>query len=321
MRELHLELVNTMTRDSKLKIDRYLGCLVGLAVGDAVGTTLEFRRKDSYEHITDMCGGGPFKLDAGQWTDDTSMALCLAHSLVNQSGFDPVDQMNRYCNWFQYGYLSSTGECFDIGATVSKALNKYLSNGNPFAGSTDPLSAGNGSIMRLAPIAMYYSPDVEKVIHFAGESSRTTHAAEECIDACSYFGALLHLALHGIAKEHLFKSNIYEPTTDKVKQLQSGYFIKRTRKDINGTGYVIASLEAALWCFYSTTNYRDAILTAANLGNDADTTAAICGQIAGAYYGHQSIPESWREKISLKNEIKGLALALMNKKNKTDNHV
>lgn len=136
---------------------RFRGCLLGLAVGDALGTTLEFCAPGSFTPIDDMRGGGPFALRAGQWTDDTSMALCLAHSLLHRQGFDAADQMNRYCNWYQHGYLSSTGHCFDIGNTVRQALERYLDGGPAFSGSADPRAAGNGSLMRLAPVAMYYA--------------------------------------------------------------------------------------------------------------------------------------------------------------------
>ena len=113
-----------MSRTSN-ELDRFRGCLLGLAVGDAVGTTVEFAPRGSFLPLTDMTGGGPFQLEPGQWTDDTSMALCLATSLIEQRGFDPVDQMNRYCNWLEFGYLSSNGFCFDIGNTVSAALSRY----------------------------------------------------------------------------------------------------------------------------------------------------------------------------------------------------
>ena len=141
--------------DSK---DRFRGCLLGLAVGDAVGTTLEFKPPGSFKPIHDMVGGGPFSLKPGEWTDDTSMALCLATSLLEKNGFDPKDQMDRYCRWWKEGYLSSNGRCFDIGNTVSAALALYGRTGDPIAGSTNPQSAGNGSIMRLAPVPMFYYP-------------------------------------------------------------------------------------------------------------------------------------------------------------------
>ena len=288
---------------------RYRGSLLGLALGDALGTTLEFRERDTYEPLTDLVGGGPFFLKAGQWTDDTSMALCLAHSLLDCQGFDAEDQMRRYCDWRSNGYMSSNGRCFDIGVTVSEAISNFLRTGNPFAGSRDPFTAGNGSLMRLAPVVMYFSPDREAVLHFAGESSRTTHAAKECIDACRYFAAILHEIYSGefSSREALLDSLDVSPETRKVQAIHQGQFRDKTRDQIKGSGYVIDCLEAALWCFLHTENFRDAILMAANLGDDADTTAAVCGQIAGAWYGIDALPSDWQEKIVMRAEILELA--------------
>lgn len=290
---------------------RYRGCLLGLAVGDALGTTLEFQEPGSFEPITDIVGGGPFHLKPGQWTDDTSMALCLAHSLVDTHGFDADDQMRRYCDWRQSGYMSSNGRCFDIGVTVSEALRVYLDTNNAFAGSSNPFSAGNGSLMRLAPVVMFYSPDSDPAIYYAGESSRTTHAAQECIDACRYFAALLHTAFTGSDKQTLINTKLYRPHTAKVQAIQQGRYQEKTRQQIKGSGYVIDCLEAALWCFVHTDNYKDAVLAAANLGNDADTTAAVCGQLAGAYYGLDSIPANWRNITTMADDILLLADRLL----------
>ncbi|HNQ86957.1 MAG TPA: ADP-ribosylglycohydrolase family protein, partial [Deltaproteobacteria bacterium] len=154
--------------------ERYTGCLLGLACGDAVGTTLEFKPRGSFEPITDMVGGGPFNLEPGQWTDDTSMALCLAESLIKKKGFDPLDQMERYVRWYRTGYLSSTEVCFDIGGTTASALRRFEKTRDPFSGSTDSHSAGNGSLMRLAPVPLFFFPDRDAMIFYAGESSRTT---------------------------------------------------------------------------------------------------------------------------------------------------
>jgi ADP-ribosylglycohydrolase/polymorphic toxin system DSP-PTPase phosphatase-like protein len=181
--------------------DRYRGALLGLAVGDALGTTLEFKAPGTFKPITDMIGGGPFALQPGQWTDDTAMALCLAESLIEKHGFDPKDQMDRYRRWWKEGYLSSTGTCFDIGVTVRKSLESYLRTGEPFAGSTDPFTAGNGSLMRLAAVPLAFRANVELAIHNAGESSRTTHGAPAAVDACRYFAGLLLGALGGRSKE------------------------------------------------------------------------------------------------------------------------
>ena len=159
------------------RAQRYRGCLLGLAVGDAVGTALEFSRPGTYEPITDMIGGRPFELKPGKWTDDTSMALCLAESLIEKKGFVPSDQMERYVRWWKEGHLSCTGECFDIGNATRNALAGFLRTKNPFSGSTDPYTAGNGSIMRLAPVPLFYAGQPTYAMEFAAESSRTTHAS------------------------------------------------------------------------------------------------------------------------------------------------
>ena len=155
-------------------IDRYRGALLGLAAGDALGTTVEFSRPGTFTPITDIVGGGPFKLEPGQWTDDTSMALCLAESLLERNGFDPVDQLQRYVRWFRQGHHSSTGTCFDIGNTVRDALSRFERTGEPWCGSTDSHTAGNGSLKRLAPISLFLMRDPETAIARAADSSRTT---------------------------------------------------------------------------------------------------------------------------------------------------
>ena len=292
---------------------RYRGSLLGLAVGDALGTTLEFRERGSFTPITDMLGGGPFFLKPGQWTDDTSMALCLAHSLLSCQGFDSGDQMRRYCDWRSDGYMSSNGRCFDIGVTVSEAISQFLRTGNPLAGSRDPFTAGNGSLMRLAPVVMYYSPDVTQALHFAGESSRTTHGAKECIDACRYFAALLHQAYAGECenRQSLLRTDLYAPETKKVQAIQQGHYQHKSRDQIKGSGYVIDCLEAALWCFYHTDSFSEAVLMAANLGDDADTTAAVCGQLAGAWYGLDGIPDHWQARVVMNKDLVELADQLL----------
>ena len=193
--------------------NRFQGCLLGLAAGDALGTTLEFKPAGTFAPIDDMIGGGPFGLQPGQWTDDTSMALCLAASLIEKGRFDPQDQMRRYVLWRDKGYLSSTGECFDIGNTVMSALSRFDETSEPYAGSCDPWSAGNGSLMRLAPVPMYFAGDAAEAIDRSADSSRTTHGAEEAVDACRYFAGLLVGALNGVDKKTLLSAG-YCPVED-----------------------------------------------------------------------------------------------------------
>lgn len=287
--------------------DRYRGALIGLACGDAIGTSVEFMSRGTFPELVDMVGGGPFDLKPGQWTDDTSMALCLAHSLLHCQGFDPVDQMNRYCNWYNYGYMSSTGECFDIGSTTAMALRRYLENKNPFAGSTDAASAGNGGLMRLAPIPMYYAQDAKAVFHYAGESTRTTHGAREAIECSRLFGLQLHAALCGGSKQDILSVTYPEPLSPRVAPIAGTAFAAKSGDQIKGSGYCVQSLEAALWCFLHTGSFEEAVLKAANLGDDADTTAAICGQFAGAFYGFSAIPDVWVMKLAMRDDIIGLA--------------
>jgi ADP-ribosyl-[dinitrogen reductase] hydrolase len=289
--------------------DRFRGCLLGLAAGDAVGTTLEFRIRESFEPLTDMLGGGPFRLEPGEWTDDTSMALCLAASLIERRGFDAKDQMDRYVRWLKEGYMSSNGRAFDIGNTVADALKRYRQTGEPYAGSDDPRSAANGSLMRLAPVVLYFSgAPREEALKFAELSSRTTHGARECLDACRLFAEMLLRALEGAPKEAILFG--HEPglaSSPNIAAIARGDYRSKSEAEIRGTGYVVASLEAALWCFLNTDSFEAAILRAANLGDDADTTAAICGQIAGAYYGESGIPGHWLERLVMADEIRAMA--------------
>jgi ADP-ribosyl-[dinitrogen reductase] hydrolase len=300
--------------------DRYRGALLGLVVGDALGTTLEFKPPGTFEPITDMIGGGPFGLEPGQWTDDTSMALCLAESLIEKRGFDPKDQMDRYCRWWREGYLSSTGSCFDIGVTVRKSLESYLRSGEPFAGSTDPFTAGNGSLMRLAPVPLAFRPNFGLAVHNAGESSRTTHGAPSAVDACRYFAGLLLGALEGRSKEEILSAFFYpgpdrdywhrHPFPSEIAEIANGSFKLKEPPEIVGSGFVVRSLEAALWAFQRSDSFREGALRAVNLGDDADTTGAIYGQLAGAYYGVNAIPQEWIERLALRELISEKATAL-----------
>jgi len=299
-------------------LDRYLGSLVGLAVGDALGASVEFSPAGSFEPVTDMIGGGPFDLRPGEWTDDTSMALCLAESLINCGDFHPRDQLTRYWKWYKTGHLSSTGHCFDIGVTVSHALQRFERTGADYCGSTDPLTAGNGSLMRLAPVALFFASKPWAAMEWSGESSRTTHAARTAVDACRFFAALLVGAVTGVAKSELLAS-MYSPVlgyweshplAEEVERIARGSYRVKEPPEIVGSGYVVECLEAALWAFHTTESFEEGCLRAVNLGDDADTTAAVYGQLAGAYYGVRNIPLAWRRKLAKPEIIDQYAIAL-----------
>jgi ADP-ribosylglycohydrolase len=299
-------------------LDRYRGCLLGLAAGDALGTTLEFTRPGTFAPLTDMVGGGPFNLKPGEWTDDTSMALCLAESLVTRNGFDPVHQLETYVRWWKHGHLSVKGRCFDIGNATRGALARFQESREPYCGDPSPHAAGNGSLMRLAPAPLAFATDPARAIRIAGDSSRTTHAATECVDACRYFAGLLLAALAGLSKESIL-NNEYEPAVNcflkgplapKVAEIAGGSFKRKNPPEIRGSGYVIHTLEAALWAFHSTDTFRAGALKVVNLGEDADTTGAVYGQIAGAFYGEEGIPAEWRAKLAMRELIEQRAAEL-----------
>lgn len=296
-------------------IERYRGSLLGLAIGDALGTAVEFQEAGSFEPVVDMTGGGVFRLRPGDWTDDTSMALCLADSLIESRGFNPTDQLERYLRWYHQGYLSSQGWCFDIGNTTRKALLNFASTKQPLSGVDDENAAGNGSIMRLAPIPLAFVNQATMALDLAGDSSRTTHGNRLCIDACRYFSGLIVGALQEASKDELLSNRfspvkeywLHRPLCPEIDEIAAGSFKSKEPPEIQGSGYVVKSLEAALWAFYKTDNFKDGCLLAVNLGDDADTTAAVYGQLAGAFYGESELPESWRAKIAMSDVIKKFA--------------
>jgi ADP-ribosyl-[dinitrogen reductase] hydrolase len=308
-------------------ISRFRGALLGLACGDALGTTNEFEDRDTFPPLTDMVGGGRFRLEPGQWTDDTSMAMCLAESLVERGGFDAADQMERYLRWWKSGYWSSTGRCFDIGGTVNSALARFERTRDPWSGPSDPNTAGNGSLMRLAPVVLFFGSDVREAAKMAAESSRTTHGALEAVDACRYFGVVLAGALAGGPKEQILSSTYSEVSglggtlSPRIAAIAAGSFrskrVPKPGENFDGmrhvcnSGYVVDTLEAALWAFSHHDDFRSGALAAANLGGDADTIAAVYGQLAGAYYGEEGIPPEWLGRLARREDIAGLAERLL----------
>lgn len=282
--------------------DRALGAFIGLAVGDALGTTLEFEARDANPPVIDMVGGGPFNLLPGQWTDDTSMALCLADSLIACDGLDERDLMERFSRWYRHGENSSTGTCFDIGITTHNALERFRRTGDPIAGPIDAMTAGNGSIMRLAPCAIRYHNDPDRLRDVARRQSYVTHGTVEAVDACEAMAMILALLIQGEPLSDVL-SRFYGPFCPGVQRVMNGSYRGRARNEIRSSGYVIHTLEAALWCVSETTTFRDAVLLAANLGDDADTVGAVTGQIAGAAYGLSGIATAWVNQLSFNDRL------------------
>jgi ADP-ribosyl-[dinitrogen reductase] hydrolase len=290
--------------------NKFLGTLLGLAVGDALGAPIEFEARDSYIPITEMRAGGPFDLKTGQWTDDTSLALCIATSLIEHKEFLALDITNRFYRWFREGYMSCTGNCFDIGNTTKAALLRFESSGEIFSGSIeDP--ATNGSIMRLAPIPLFFHRDLEKTIFLAGESSRLTHAPKSCIDACKALALLIHRALTNSNKDNVLTYKKGElDICIEIEEILMGSYKDKSRSEISAKGQATSCLEAALWAFYHTNNFNDGVLLAVNLGDDSDTTGAVYGQLAGAFYGVSEIRNDFLLNLWNKELLENTALNL-----------
>ncbi len=251
------------------QLKRYRGSLLGLAAGDALGAPLEGLPPRSFSPVDDMIGGGSHGFPPGYWTDDSSMALCLVESLTER-GFDPADQLERYLRWFREGHLSSIGECFGTGNTTRKAILRFEETHEPYCGPTDPETAGNGSIMRLAPVPLFLAGRPKEAIERSAESSRTTHGAENAVDGCRYLGALLVGAANGVGKEELLSERYSpvpryweeRPLAPEVDEVAAGSFKRKEPPEIEGSGYVARSLEAALWAFYGSDSFEEGCLLA-----------------------------------------------------------
>lgn len=297
------------TSDAAIR-DRSIGALLGLAVGDAVGTTLEFKARDTYTPLTDLVGGGPFGLKSGQWTDDTAMALALADSLDGREDLNEQDLLARFSDWQKTGSYSCTGRCFDIGSTTAQALARWRATHDDHCGATDAMSAGNGSLMRLSPVAIRFWKDRPKLRDVAARQSRTTHAAPEAVDACVVYAEILADAIEGRPRSSVLRAR---PVgwAGKIESIAAGSWRGKPRDQINASGYVAHALEAALWAVGRSPDYDRAVLGAANLGQDADTTAAIAGQLAGALGGASTIPSAWLAKLAWRDRLEAAAEALL----------
>jgi ADP-ribosylglycohydrolase len=296
-------------------VDRQRGTLLGLAIADALGAAVEFQCPGTFEPVTGYRAGGPHGLASGEWTDDTSMALALADSIA-ELGWDLNDQAERYIRWWRTGAYSVNGRCFDIGNTTIAALHRFQETGDArTSGDPSEHASGNGSIMRLAPVPIRYShmlPDgIEDLVEKAVESSLPTHASPQCLSACVYMTVVLCGLLEGKTRnkvlaadwEPMRRARDIAPFHPEIAEVAEGSFRRKQRPEIVGSGYVVKTLEAALWAFHDARDFREAVLRAVNLGDDADTTGAVCGQFAGTYWGQAGIPVGWLEGLARRDMI------------------
>lgn len=304
-----------------LNIDRHMGCLLGLAVGDALGATNEFMPAHHAPEVREMIGGGVFNLPAGAWTDDTAMALAMADSLL-VGRFNLRDQMENYARWKARGDFIWSRFCFDCGGQTSGAIARYGDLGVVPQHPSQSEKCGNGSVMRLAPAPMRYAGHSRRIAaKFSADSSLPTHDSVLCWAACAWLGRILHAALNGegrtgmiaASQESLAEFTQHMPLhqhAQLVTLLESDVVAAMPRKSLNPTGYVLDTLLVAWWSFLTTDTFEEAVVAATSMGGDADTIGAVVGQIAGAHYGAAGIPPRWLEKLVWRQHIADVATKL-----------
>ena len=284
-----------------ISLDKWMGSIIGLAIGDQLGSLTEGKTRGLFEKVRGM-DPGTF------WTDDTSQALCLADSLISTKKFDLTDQLERYSKWLFEGYLSSKDWGYGCGPTARLAINNFKINGTP---SPVKDQATNGALMRLCPIPLYYSYNLEEAINKSGESAKSTHDNPICVDACRLYGSMIVKAVQKREKEFILEYD-QKLWTDKsleksIHIVAQGSFKEKNLSEIKGTLNISESIEASLWAFNHSSSFAEGALMAVNMGDDADTTAAIFGQLAGAFYGYEAIPIDWRSKLLEKELIEFIA--------------
>jgi ADP-ribosyl-[dinitrogen reductase] hydrolase len=312
------------------------GILFGITVGDALGVPVEFLERNilAQNPVSDMIGYGTHNQPAGTWSDDSSLTFCLAESLCE--GYDLNDQARRFINWYEHAYWTPKGTVFDVGIATSRAIWKLKNGVLPTqAGGSDERSNGNGSLMRIMPLLFYIKDKkIEERFQKVKEVSSLTHVHIRSIVACFiYLEFALELLVEKDKLEALYNSrervrNYLEENSilsdeeifrfnRTISKPDSFYDIKPIfeykEEELSASGYVLHTLESALWCFLNTDNYRDAVLKAVNLGSDTDTTGAVTGGLAGLYYGYNAIPDKWIDVLARKEDIEDLAIRLEGK--------
>ena len=277
--------------------NRALGALVGLAVGDALGAPVEFKEPGEFAPVTDYAYSNVWQIPRGYWTDDTSMALCLADSIIHKNTVDPHDILLRFVGWYVRGENSSTDRCFDIGSTTRANIQRFINNGSYTPAPDNAWQSGNGGIMRLSPVAIRYWQDVDQAKQLSVLQSQTTHGSAECLQCAALLGELLARSIQG------------EPVWQELNQ----QLAQEPLITISNSGRAKDTLRAAMWSVATTNSFELAVCKAVNLGGDADTIGAVAGQIAGSIYGLSGIPERYKQGLHDYARLVNLAEMLFDK--------
>ena len=276
--------------EKQVLFNRFKGMFWGLVVGDCLGSPIQFTSKDGHPHITEMVPCRIFRTPAGYWTDDSSMAFCVAESLVRLQRYDLADIANNFVRWYDKGFWSSLDEAFDVGSATAAACNKIRYRGSLKNGSES--FQGNGSIMRFAPSYIWnYGAGNNKVLHEISDLTHDSSKVRETVDLMAK-----------VCDEHI------QGGRTAVKSIYG------SRDEVNNSGWAVSTLQAALWAFETTKSFEEGLIAAVNLGGDSDSIGAVFGQIAGAYYGFDTIPVRWVSAVKDKENVNGLIEGLINLK-------
>lgn len=310
--------------------------VLGFVVGDAFGVPLEFtiRSQRKRDLLTEMIGNGSHPVPEGTWSDDSSMTLATLDSIRECENINYDDIMSKYCDWVFNKKYTATDEVFDVGSTTGYAIDNYYKNKmHPVdCGGKDEMSNGNGSLMRMLPIAYYlhfsnidYSTKVDIVTNY----SSLTHGHEVSLLGCLIYNDYMNNLLNGMSKEDAYydldieryRLHFSEETVEKYRRILKHELKDLDEDSIKSTGYVVDTLEASMWTLLNTNSYEEAIVEAVSLGDDTDTVAAITGSMAGTIYGVNSIPERWLSKVRKVDYIKNIVTGFCDVINKNSSKV
>jgi ADP-ribosylglycohydrolase len=301
--------------------ERILGALWGAVAGDALGVPVEFQSRQSLRinPVTGMRGFGTHRQPAGTWSDDSSLLLCTVDSLISCGGFNPVDLGQRFVRWESFGYWTPHGDVFDVGVATSQAISCLARGMSPEeAGGNDEYSNGNGSLMRILPIAIWFRESLdEELAVYAQRASALTHRHARSQMACALYCLMIKRLLAGENPENAFEGarksfgRIYESAPFVQERvhfqfLEIGRLSSATEMEIESSGYVMHTLTASIWCLLTSNSFEDTVVEAVNLGGDTDTTGCVAGGLAGAYYGMRSIPEIWKSTLAREQSLTAL---------------
>ena len=302
-----------------MSLDKIKAVVIGHAIGDALGVPVEFASREELDNapVTDMEGYGTYPMPAGSWSDDTSMSLC-ALEVLGKYGLDDDRIMINFGKWYYNDEFTPTGEMFDVGNTCSIAIENYIVGKKSYleCGRSGERDNGNGSLMRIHPVVLYLANKdmpIKEKIEIVHIMSALTHAHERSKIGCGIYAFILwellnNPTMYGI-KDGLDKAEQFyqgHPEIVHYKRLFERTFIITPRNLIKSGGYIVHTLEAAVWCLLTTNSYKEAVLKAVNLGDDTDTVAAVAGGLAGALYGYDEIPQEWHDALIKREYIENL---------------